>query len=88
MYIYFFIVYFSFLIQSLLLINREEGVKGLFAGISSRLLTGLGSVLLINVAKKVFLRYLFDPTPVTLCMADLVASVKNIFCLNFNDIIF
>lgn len=71
------------MLQSLLLINQEEGVRGLFAGVIPRLLAGLGTVMLINVAKQAFSRYLFDPSPMTLNVADFVASVNifNCFCL-------
>lgn len=64
------------MLQSLLLINREEGFSGLFAGIIPRLLAGLGTVILVNVAKQAFSRYLFDPSPMTLNIADFTASVK------------
>lgn len=67
---------FSIVLQSLLLINREEGLNGLYAGIIPRLLTGLGTVVLVNVAKQAFSCYLFDPTPITSNIADFAASVK------------
>lgn len=65
----------SMVLQSLSLINREEGVTGLYAGIIPRLLTGLGTVILANVAKQAFSRYIFDPSPIALSIADFVASV-------------
>lgn len=64
------------MLQSLLLINQEEGVSGLYSGLIPRLLAGLGTVILINVAKQAFTRYLIDPTPMALNIADFVASVK------------
>lgn len=64
------------MLQSILLINREEGIRGLYAGIIPRLLTGLGTVILINVARQAFTRYLFDPTPWALNIADFTASVN------------
>jgi len=63
-------------LQSILLIKSEEGVNGLFTGIIPRLLAGLGTVVLVNVAKQVFSRYLFDPSPMTFTIADFAASVK------------
>lgn len=77
----FFFVHFSLVLQSVLLINHEEGVKGLFAGIIPRLFAGLGTVILVNIAKQVFSRYLFDPSPMTLNIAEFAASVKLIFML-------
>lgn len=64
------------MLPSLLLINREEGFSGLFAGLIPRLLSGLGTVILVNVAKQAFSRYLFDPSPMTLNIADFAASVN------------
>lgn len=69
------------MLQSVLLINREEGVNGLFAGLIPRLLAGLGTVILINVAKQAFSRYLFDPSLTALNIADFTASVKYIIVL-------
>lgn len=66
----------SVVLQSLLLINREEGINGLFAGLIPRLFAGLSTVILVNVAKQAFSRYLFDPSPIALNIADFTASVK------------
>lgn len=68
----------SVVLQSIFLINHEEGVTGLYAGIIPRLLAGLGTVILVNVAKQVFSRYLFDPSPIALNIADFAASVCKI----------
>jgi len=65
-------------LQSILLINQEDGVNGLFAGIIPRLLASLGTVIFINVARRTFSRYLFDPSPMTLNIADFAASVNYI----------
>lgn len=70
------------MIQSLFLINREEGVSGLYAGIIPRLMAGLGTVILVNVAKQAFSRYLFDPSPIALNIADFAASVYTFLYLN------
>lgn len=70
------ILNYSLVLQSLLLINREEGLNGLYAGIIPRLLTGLGTVILVNVAKQVFSCYLLDPSPIASNIADFTASVK------------
>ncbi|XP_026804225.1 mitochondrial carrier homolog 2-like [Rhopalosiphum maidis] len=76
---------YTLVLQSILLINREEGVKGLFAGIIPRLFAGLGTVILVNVAKQVFSRYLFDPSPMTLNIADFAASyLANAATYSFN----
>jgi len=80
MYILFLTLNFSVVLQSILLISREEGLNGLYAGVISRLLSGLGTVILINVAKQAFSRYLFDPSPMTLNIADFVATVKINLC--------
>lgn len=71
-----FFFHFSLVLQSISLINREEGVNGLFTAIIPRLLAGLGTVILVNVAKQAFSRYLFDPSPMTLNIADFAASVN------------
>lgn len=70
---------FSVVLQSLLLIKQEEGINGLYAGIIPRLLAGLGTVILINVAKQAFARYVFDPSPVAIHMSEFVASVNYTF---------
>lgn len=67
------------MLQSILLINREEGFNGLFAGVIPRLLAGLGTVIFINVTRQACSRYLFDPSPMTLNIADFTASVHHIF---------
>lgn len=72
----YFSFHFSLVLQSISLISREEGVKGLFTAIIPRLLAGLGTVILVNVAKQAFSRYLFDPSPLTLNIADFTASVN------------
>lgn len=71
------------MLQSLLLINQEEGISGLYAGIVPRLLAGLGTVILINVAKNAFSRYVFDPSPMTAHISEFVASVNYLFLLSF-----
>jgi len=76
---------YTVVLQSLLLIGREEGVNGLYAGVIPRLLSGLGTVILINVAKQAFSRYLFDPSPMTLNIADFVATyIANAVTYPFN----
>jgi len=72
----FFFFHFRLVLPSILLINREEGINGLFSAIIPRLLAGLGTVILVNVAKQAFSRYLFDPSPMTLNIADFAASVN------------
>lgn len=79
----FYFIRSSVVLQSLLLINQEEGINGLYAGIVPRLLAGLGTVVLMNVAKHAFTRYLFDPSPMTAHISDFVASVIYIFLFNF-----
>lgn len=76
---------YNVVLQSILLISREEGLNGLYAGVISRLLAGLGTVILINVAKQAFSRYLFDPSPMTLNIADFIATyIANTVTYPFN----
>lgn len=76
---------YTLVLQSISLINREEGVTGLFTAIIPRLLAGLGTVILVNVAKQAFSRYLFDPSPMTLNIADFAASyLANAATYSFN----
>ncbi|VVC32581.1 Hypothetical protein CINCED_3A014322 [Cinara cedri] len=65
---------YMYVLQSILLINREEGISGFYSGIIPRLMAGLGTVILINVAKQAFTHFLIDPTPMALNITDFIAS--------------
>ncbi|XP_050432054.1 mitochondrial carrier homolog 1-like [Adelges cooleyi] len=65
--------------SSFAIIYREEGITGFYSGLWPSLMYTLSYVIISNVAKHAITRYLFNPSTVSLTIADFASS----YCANF-----